>query len=148
MNEVGKFEEVSIEQFKRDFYQQNIETYNISFPELPKQSIVNINTYDFFAPFDIKIPYGESVIIPTGIKCKIKEGWFLDIFLNSNQDFKYDIEIYNEKGTIDSEYYDNDNNEGHIIIKVTNKDTTVKKELEIKTGQTFCQGMFKKHNQD
>lgn len=143
MNTVGKFENVSLEQFKSDFMKQNIETMSIQYPsQLPQRSTYGSAGYDFIAPFDIKIPYGQSMVIPTGVKCAIREDWFLALFPRSGQGFKFGIEIANTVGIIDSDYYDNDDNEGHIMVKITNKDISIQKDFEVKVGQAFCQGIF------
>ena len=143
MNTVGKFENVSLEQFRSDFMKQDIETNSISNPpQLPQRSTNGSAGYDFIAPFDIKIPFGKSMIVPTGIKCAIREGWFLALFPRSGQGFKFGIEIANTVGIIDEDYYNNENNEGHIMVKITNKDISIHKDFEVKAGQAFCQGIF------
>ena len=110
--------------------------------KLPQRSTKGSAGYDFFAPYKIVIPYGKSVIIPTGIKAQINDGWFLALFPRSGHGFKFGIEIANTVGIIDSDYYNNENNEGHIMVKLTNKDSTTKKTFKVEAGQAFCQGIF------
>ena len=54
--------------------------------------------------------------------------------------FKYRLQLDNTVGIIDSDYYFSDN-EGHIMIKVTN-DGKEGKTLFIKKGEGFAQGIF------
>lgn len=136
MNTVGKFEYISTEQLEKDIKSNYCEI------ALPKRSTNGSAGYDFYAPYNIKIPYGESLIVPTGIKCSIRDGWFLALFPRSGQGFKFGIEISNTVGIIDGDYYNNENNEGHIMVKLTNKDISVQKDFVVEKGQAFCQGIF------
>lgn len=40
----------------------------------------------------------------------------------------------------DSDYYNSDN-EGHILVKLIN-DSAIEDDMEFKTGEAFCQGVF------
>ena len=51
------------------------------------------------------------------------------------------MQIDNTIGIIDGDYYNNENNEGHIFIKITN-DGKNDKTLKIKKGEAFAQGIF------
>lgn len=96
--------------------------------------------YDFFAPDKIMIAAGESVIVPTGIRVKIDNGWVLKIYPRSGLGFKYKLQLNNTVGIIDSDYYHSDN-EGHIFIKLTN-DGREGKSVIIEQGSGFAQGIF------
>jgi len=89
-------------------------------------------------PFELTINPGETYKIPTGIRSEIADGWVLQIFPRSSLGFKYKLQLDNTVGIIDSDYYHADN-EGHIIIKVTNNSDRV---LELKQGDRFAQGIF------
>lgn len=150
MNTVAKFEKVNYDTFylgtgnaRGNPYQNGEEIHKV-YDELkiPQRSTDGSAGYDFFAPYKIKIPYGKSVIIPTGIKARIEDGWFLALFPRSGHGFKFGIEIANTVGIIDADYYNNTNNEGHIMVKLTNKDISTQKTFEVETGQAFCQGIF------
>ena len=43
---------------------------------------------------------------------------------------------------VDSDYYDNEGNEGHIFVKMTNHS---KHDCFIPKGQAYCQGIFNKY---
>ena len=83
---------------------------------------------------------GETIKIPTGIRCKMEDGWVLKIYPRSGLGFKYRLQLNNTVGIIDSDYYYSDN-EGHIMIKVTN-DSNENKTVEVQKGQGFAQGIF------
>ena len=112
---------------------------------LPKRATSGSAGYDFYAPFDITLEPGETAKIPTGIRAKMENGWVLMIFPRSGFGFKYRLMLDNTVGVIDSDYYYSDN-EGHIMIKVTNMSGVCKEEggrtLKIVAGQGFAQGVF------
>ena len=114
--------------------------------KIPKRATSGSAGYDFYAPFDITLEPGETAKIPTGIRAKMENGWVLMIFPRSGLGFKYRLMLDNTVGVIDSDYYYSDN-EGHIMVKVTNCSEAGKqpgsgKSLTIKAGQGFAQGVF------
>lgn len=145
--EVNKFYKVRIEQFLHDFLNQfpNEGIGNTAYVEelyenikLPKRSTSGSAGYDFFAPLRIELEPNESITIPTGIKCQIEPRWFLGMFPRSGLGFKYGMRLSNTCAIIDQDYFDNENNEGHIMIKVVNGN----KPLVIEQGKAFVQGIF------
>lgn len=140
-----KFEKVSYEQFKNSvkeilIYEEAIkEAYdNI---KLPVRSTSGSAGYDFYSPFGFILGYKNNIIIPTGIKASMPNDAVLCIFPRSGQGFKTGISLANTVGVIDSDYYYSDN-EGHIMVKLTNNNSTIKKDLTVEKGQAFCQGIF------
>ena len=89
---IAKFEKVTYKQFLKDMNDtfqltDNSEKYvkdmydNI---KLPKRATTGSAGYDFFSPLDyFKLKPGESIKIPTGIKCVINNHWVLQIFPRS-----------------------------------------------------------------
>ena len=146
MNKVAKFEKVSISQFIKDFKdtfnnfsdEEIINIYNEI--KLPKRATKGSAGYDFFSPISFTLKPNESIKIPTGIRVKIEEGWFLANFPRSGLGFKYRLQLNNTVGIIDSDYY-NALNEGHIFSKITNA-TNEGKTIEVLEGQGFVQGIF------
>ncbi len=108
--------------------------------KLPKRATKGSAGYDFYAPFGFTLKPGETIKIPTGIRCKMEDGWVLKIYPRSGLGFKYRLQLNNTVGIIDSDYYYSDN-EGHIMIKVTN-DSNENKTVEVQKGQGFAQGIF------
>ena len=107
--------------------------------KLPKRATVGSAGYDFFAPIDFTLSPGEEITIPTGIRSKIECGYVLMIYPRSGLGFKYRLTLNNTVGVIDSDYFYSDN-EGHIMIRLTNcsKDKTV----TVGKGEGFAQGIF------
>ena len=136
MDKIAKFEKVSKEVFST-FTQNNCDYDGIL---LPKRATKGSAGYDFYAPFDFTLAPGETIKIPTGIRAKISEGWFLAIFPRSGLGFKYRLQLDNTVGIIDSDYYYSDN-EGHILVKITNCSLDGKT-LTVAKGQGFAQGIF------
>lgn len=110
---------------------------------LPKRATKSSAGYDFFAPFDFTLKAGESIKVPTGIRCKMDDDVVLFIVPRSSLGFKYRLQLDNTIGVIDSDYYYSDN-QGHIFVKITN-DSRLDKTLTVKKGEAFCQGIFVKY---
>lgn len=152
MKRIAKFEKVSLEQFMKDW----CDTFelNASDPdtrreiesvyggiELPKRATSGSAGYDFFTPLTLNMKPGETVKIPTGIRCKIDEGWVLKCYPRSSLGFKYRCQLDNSVAIIDSDYFYSDN-EGHIFIKITNDSKRPWKNMEVLRGEGFAQGIF------
>lgn len=107
---------------------------------LPRRATPGSAGYDFFNPIGhIVLTPGASVVIPTGVKCYMEPGWVLKIYPRSGLGFKFRVGIANTVGIIDSDYYNNKNNEGHIKVKLINNGPNT---VEIPSGSAFCQGVF------
>lgn len=146
MQNIKKFEKVSFLQFEKDIKNISIDEnakdiYNDLI--LPKRATKFSAGYDFFAPFNITLKPGETVMIPTGIRARMNDEDVLLLFPRSGLGFKFRFQLNNTIGVIDSDYYNADN-EGHIMCRMTN-DTNEDKILEIKKGQGFVQGIFLKY---
>lgn len=129
MDRIAKFEKVSINQFE-----------NPELVKLPVRATVGSAGYDFCTPYPIILGPGKTITIKTGLRCKIEEGWVLFVLPKSGLGFKYRIQLDNTVGVIDSDYYYAEN-EGHIIIKITNEGHEGKT-MEIEAGKAFAQGVF------
>ncbi|MDD8049606.1 MAG: deoxyuridine 5'-triphosphate nucleotidohydrolase [Thomasclavelia sp.] len=146
MKKIAKFYKVSENQFINDFIDSfnNIskdEALNIYHDiKLPRRATTGSAGYDFFTPVSFKLNPGETIKIPTGIRCKIDEDWVLSIFPRSGLGFKFRLQLNNTVGIIDSDYYNSDN-EGHIFIKITN-DSNEGKVIDLNKGEGFAQGIF------
>ena len=137
MKKVAKFSKVSFEQYSNSVQNaQNI--YNDI--KLPTRATKGSAGYDFFAPFDFTLQPNQTITIATGIRAKIKEGYFLAVFPRSGLGFKYRVQLNNTVGIIDADYY-NALNEGHIMSKLTN-DSKENKDVLITAGNGFIQGIF------
>lgn len=154
MNRIGiaEFEKVSFNQWKKDMLSGDFKEVYSRFPEaalkemydaikLPKRATTGSAGHDFFLPMPmLDIPVDTSINIPTGIRCKMDEGWVLKIYPRSGHGFKFGVSLANSVGIIDGDFY-NANNEGHIHVKLVN-DSILKKHIELSQGDAFCQGVF------
>jgi dUTP pyrophosphatase len=143
MKAIARFEKVSKEQFVSDYdlTENKEEVYDEI--KLPKRATVGSAGYDFYSPCDFTLAPGQTIKIPTGIRSYIEPGYVLSIYPRSGLGFKYRIQLNNTVGIIDSDYYNADN-EGHIMIKLTN-DSNEGKTLEIKKGDGIAQGIFSEY---
>lgn len=150
MKKIAKFEKISFEQFKKDIEkcfgntvyklqtEEGIrEVYNSI--ELPKRATKGSAGYDFKCPINLLLHKGQPIVIPTGIRVKMNDGWVLKMYPRSGLGFKYGLELTNTVGIIDSDYYYSDN-EGHIMIKISHH--LDEYTLPIQQGQGIAQGLF------
>lgn len=141
---VAKFEKVSLEQWCKDNESTLLpkEYFEEQHKDLkcPIRKTKGSAGYDFLAPYDITINPHETVLIKTGIKCQIDEGYVLELYPRSSLGFKYNLTLDNTVGIIDSDYYNNPKNEGHIMCKMTNHSDDY---ITIKAGDGYMQGLFK-----
>ena len=136
---IADFEKVSRSQFAKDL--KNLCELDDAYYDtinLPVRATKGSAGYDFCCPFEVTLRSDETIKIPTGIRCRIDEGYVLQIYPRSSFGFKYQMALLNTVGIIDSDYYEADN-EGHIIIAVANHGN---KDMVIKQGERFAQGLF------
>ena len=98
--------------------------------------------YDFIAGCDMVLHPGEILKIPTGYKVKLMDDEFLMIVVRSSMGFKYNVRMCNQVGIIDSDYYNNVDNEGHIWVSLQGEG---KEDYVIKKGTAYAQGIFMKY---
>lgn len=147
MNRVAKFEKVSEKQYIADYLntfkggEENFIKNDIySNIVLPARSTSGSAGYDFVTPIGFTLKPGETIKIPSGIRCKMNEDYVLILFPRSSLGFKYRLQIDNTIPVIDSDYYNADN-EGHIFIKLTN-DSKEDKVINVSAGDKIVQGIF------
>jgi len=130
------FEKISIKQFKRDV----VGDYNKII--LPVRKTKNSAGYDFHLINDVTLNPGAILKIPLGIKAYMNEDEYLALVIRSSLGFKYNIRLCNQIGVIDSDYYNNSDNEGHIFIAIQNEGS---KSVTFKAGDAIIQGIFMKY---
>lgn len=111
--------------------------------KLPTRGSKNAAGYDFYAPYDIKVPpHCSTGIIPMDVKAYMEEDEVLLLFVRSSIGIKKGLVLSNGTGVIDSDYYSNGDNDGNIGAALRNtSDNTV----EIKKGERIMQGVFVKY---
>jgi dUTP pyrophosphatase len=109
--------------------------------KLPKRSTTGSSGYDFFLPYPVWFKPWVEETIPTGIKANMNEENELLIFPRSSLGFKYCLRPVNLIPKIDSDFYNNPDNEGHIMIRMrVEKD--MMNAIQLAQGSAFCQGSF------
>lgn len=146
LRRIARFYKVSYEQFKKDWIdtfpdsEETDETIKNIYDSIniPTRSTRFSAGYDFKAPSSFTLAQGESIKIPTGIRCRMNNDYVLQIYPRSSLGFKYMFVPMNLVAIVDSDYYDSDNG-GHIFMKMKNCGDKI---IEINAGDAFCQGMF------
>ena len=133
-----KFEKISFEQFSKDI-NEDLDLYKSY--NLPVRKTKNSAGYDFESLISFTLKKGETIKIPLGIKACMNSDEVLMLFVRSSQGFKYNIRMCNQVGIIDSDYYNNESNEGHIFIKLKNEGES---DYVVVKGDAICQGIFTK----
>lgn len=136
------FEKISQKQWDNDF-SDILEMHQVDYPkhQLPKRGSKNSAGYDFFSPINEIIPAHGTAKIPTGIKVYMQPDEVLMIYPRSSIGFKTNIRLSNTTGVIDSDYYNNPDNEGHMWIKFYNP---TNEDYHIFIGDKIAQGIFTK----
>lgn len=149
---VARFLKISLANFNKD-YKENFplgQEYGLDDMEItavynsikmPNRATKYSAGYDIYCPIDITLKSNETIKIPTGLRCKMDGDIVLLLYPRSSLGFKYRMMLENTVGVIDADYYNSDN-EGHILIKFTNHGD---KDLVIKKGTAFAQGIFMKY---
>lgn len=113
--------------------------------KMPKRGTKFSAGYDIFnnTETDIILNPGElSEPITTKLKVYMLEDEYLALHVRSGHGFKYSVRLANVTGIIDMDYYNNNNNEGEIFIKLHNQGN---KTLIIPSGDAMCQAIFSKY---
>lgn len=130
------FDKVSFKQFKKDIGDDKKLYDNYLLPIRKTRFSAG---YDFIAINDFCINPNEVIKIPTGYKVKMNENEVLLVLVRSSMGFKYNIRMMNQVGVIESDYYNNINNEGHIWVALKNEGTET---YTVKKGESYVQGLF------
>ena len=134
-----KFEKISFEQFKKDISDDK-ELYESYL--LPKRSTKNSAGYDIASLEEYTLKPGEAHIFVTGLKVSMNSDEVLYLYGRSSFGYKYNITLANSVGVIDSDFYNNIDNEGHFKVKLINHG---EKEVKINIGDRIAQGVFMKY---
>lgn len=130
------FEKISFERFSLDV-KNDRKLYDEY--KLPRRASKNSCGYDFLAMEDYIIHPGEIKKIPTGYKAKFLSDEMLMIVVRSSMGFKYNVRMCNQVGVIESDYYNNISNEGHMWVALQNEGD---KDYIINKGDAYAQGIF------
>jgi dUTP pyrophosphatase len=115
---------------------------NVELQPLPARATNGSAGYDFFSPVDVIILPSKVEIIWTDIKAIMKIDEFLQVVPRSGLAIKSDLVIKNTIGIIDSDYANNQTNDGNIGINILNIGD---RPQYIKKGAKIAQGIFLKY---
>lgn len=108
--------------------------------KLPTRKTWGSAGYDFYLPCDVTIePHGFTPVYLTGVKARFPQNEVLMLFIRSSVGIKKHVVLTNGTGIIDSDYYDNPENEGNIGISLHNMSDSV---VTFKKGERIMQGIF------
>lgn len=108
---------------------------------LPERSTAFSAGYDFYSLDKGIIAPNKSMKIRTGVKAFMPMSEALFIYPRSSMGIKKNIGLANGVAIIDSDYYSNPSNDGHIILCLRNFGPTPQ---AIDVGDKIAQGVFTK----
>ncbi len=109
---------------------------------LPKRGSSKSAGYDITVIEGATIKPRETHIFHTGIKAFMEDDEYLALHVRSSVGIKQGLILANITGIIDSDYYNNETNEGHILVAIHN---TTNNEVTVEAGTRICQGIFTKY---
>ena len=108
-------------------------------PVIPQRATSRSAGYDLSSIEDVTVEPNQVVLVKTGLKVTMPEDEALFVFPRSSLALKKGLMMSNSVGIIDADYYNNENNEGHIMIPLIN----VKNEaVMVARGERIAQGVF------
>lgn len=108
---------------------------------LPKRATKHSAGYDFYSPIDIVIKPKTMQMIWTNIKAQFGCDEVLLLCVTSGMG-KYGIMLANTLGVIDSDYFENPDNDGNIGFRLYNFSDN---DFVVKAGDKIGQGVFIKY---
>ena len=87
-----------------------------------------------------KAAHTKPTLVPTGVKCKLDPNTYLELSVRSSCPLKYWLLLANGVGIIDSDYYNNPDNEGHIFFQIINLSPLP---IILRKGEIIGQGIIK-----
>lgn len=82
----------------------------------------------------------KPTLISTGMKCQLDPDTYLELSVRSSCPLKYWLIMANGVGIIDSDYYNNPDNEGEIFFQIINLSPY---DIQLKKGDIIGQGIIK-----
>ena len=114
--------------------------------KLPERKTKCSAAYDIEAAEDTVIPSFKkgmkATLVPTGLKAYMQEDEVLYLYAKSSGFGKKGIMLSNAVGVVDGDYYENEDNDGHIMFSMIN---LKEEDLYIKKGDAIGQAMFAKY---
>ena len=108
----------------------------------PTRGSINSAGYDFYAYDNYTIEPKQSVLIRTGIKAYMPPDEYLDLRVRSSLGIKRQLMLATGASVIDSDYYNNPDNDGEIMVVLYNYGDETQ---YIASGERIVQGIFTKY---
>ena len=108
---------------------------------LPMRGTEHAAAYDIFSPISFTIRPGEKIMVHTGVKSYFQPDEGLFIITRSGNGVKRRVNLPHSVGLIDADYYDNESNEGEIIVALVNDGDD---EFSVNVGDRIAQCWFQK----
>lgn len=125
---------------KRGF--EIIKAYEAAGLSLPQRKTAASAGYDLAAAEDCVLVRGKVTIVPTGLKAYMQADEYLGLHIRSGLSLKNQLMLVNAQGIVDSDYYDNEENEGHIMVAILNLGAS---DFPVEKGMRIAQGIFYKY---
>ena len=142
---IAKTLNINLNDLKGDENMRGFELIEGMNGELPIKATIHSAGVDFIACNDITIPSfrfkGKATLVPTGVKAFMQNDEYLQIFARSSIPVNLGLIMSNGVGIVDADYYNNEKNEGHIMIEFNN---LTNEHITIKKGTRIAQGIFNK----
>ena len=121
------------DQIKRSEFGVSLETVKMlgSEPRVSFQNVKSFMSENDFGP----------TLVPTGLKVHLDDNEYLEITAKSSTPLKSLLIVANAPGIIDSDYYNNPGNEGHIFVQLLNFFPYT---IYLEKGDRFAQGIVRK----
>ena len=110
----------------------------VDFP-LPERKTELSAGYDFCLPEEVTLEPGQLQLVPTGVKAYMQAGEWLGMHIRSSIAVKKHLMLVNNVGIIDADYYNNEDNEGHIMLALLNMG---QEKVVLPKGERVAQGIF------
>jgi len=110
--------------------------------KIPERKTSGSAGYDIASRVDMVIEPHQIAFVPTGIKAYMQDDEVLQIYPRSSLSFKKRLIKVNSVGIIDSDYYNNPDNEGEISLILYNLG---EEPVHIEKNERIAQGIFMKY---
>ncbi|QMS85442.1 dUTP diphosphatase [Candidatus Xianfuyuplasma coldseepsis] len=109
---------------------------------LPERKTEHSAGYDISIIDDIMIPAGAVAFGKTGLKAFMQDGEVLKIYPRSSLAKNYHLTLGNNVGIVDKDYYNNPDNDGHIMISLRNFGQN---DIMLRKGERVAQAIFEQY---
>jgi len=109
---------------------------------IPARKTARSAGYDIESAVDTDLAPHAITVCATGLKAYMEDDEYLAVHIRSSMAIKHGIMLANSTGIIDADYYNNPDNEGHIMCALYNSTDKV---FHVAKGDRIAQGIFVKY---